>query len=65
MEAITLLKEPILKNIVVEEKKWWGKDDGKPKVKDSIQNYVVNFSPKLKVIIWEAKYLDWVGQDIP
>jgi len=65
--AISLLKEPILKNVVPEEKrgKREGKDGAKVKVKDSIQNYVVNFSPVLKVIIREAKYLDRVGMDIP
>lgn len=45
------------------------KEDGKeirvPKAKETIQTYVVNFQPELKVIIWEAKYLDWIGLDIP
>lgn len=68
MQAINLLKEPILKNVMPEEKWRKGKEDGKEqkvKVKDSWQNYVVNFKPELKVIIWEAKYLDRIGLDIP
>ena len=40
MFAINLLKEPILKNVMPEENKWRGKEDGKEakvvKVKESI-----------------------------
>lgn len=67
--AIALLKNNILTNPTPEEnKRRVRKDDGKErvaKVKESIQSYVVNFKPELKVIIREAKYLDWIGLDIP
>ena len=69
MFAINLLKEPILKNVMPEEKKWRTKEDSKEvkvaRVKESKQEYVVNFKPELKVIIWVAKYLDRIGLDIP
>jgi dynein heavy chain len=48
-EAIAMLKNPILTKI----------SDGDNK------RYKVNFNPKLKVIIREAKFLDRIGKDIP
>lgn len=48
-EAISFLKQPILTKI--------GEGDNK--------RYKVNFNPKLKVIIREAKFLDRIGKDIP
>jgi len=48
-EAINYLKQPILVKI--------GEGENK--------KYKVNFNPKLKVIIREAKFLDRIGKDIP
>lgn len=47
--AIGMLKDPIL----VKE----GNDENR--------KYKVNFDPKLKVIIREAKFLDRIGKEIP
>ena len=35
------------------------------KGEDDMRKYEVNFSPELKVIIREAKYLDRIGKEIP
>jgi len=48
-DAIGMLKLPILVQV--------GEGDNK--------RYKVNFNPKLKVIIREAKFLDRIGKDIP
>jgi len=48
-EAIKMLKQPILMKLGTDENR----------------KYKVNFNPKLKVIIREAKFLDRIGKEIP
>jgi len=73
-KAIRLLKNMILidkyeKKLTKKQRKNLQVDDEQQiknmRKEDVDRNYLINFSPELKVIIREAQYLDKIGKDVP
>ena len=72
-KAIKLLKNMVLINKLdkkkLKPKKGLNVDDEQhirnSRKQDVDRDYIVNFSPELKVIIREAQYLDKIGKDVP